>query len=93
MGSDIIGWHFKEKSLGDCIIIAPDTYLDDNNILWHTLQVSCSKHPEDCNIFKVSEVRTYIRRDKTSYQARPHQSLNYFAPRSHQSSELPHPLE
>jgi hypothetical protein len=66
-GTDIIGWRFKEKSLGNCIVIAPDTFLDDNNILWHTLQVSCSKHPDEDNVFKVSEVRTYIRRDKTSH--------------------------
>jgi hypothetical protein len=66
-GTDIIGWRFKEKSLGNCIVIAPDTFLDDSNILWHTLQVSCSKHPEDHNVFKVSEVRKYIRRDKSSH--------------------------
>ncbi len=66
-GTDIIGWRFKEKSLGNCIVIAPDTFLDDNNILWHMLQVSCSKHPDEDNVFKVSEVRTYIRRDKTSH--------------------------
>jgi hypothetical protein len=66
-GTDIIGWRFKEKSLGNCIVIAPDTFLDDNNILWHTLQVSCSKHSEDPNLFKVREVRTYIRREKSSH--------------------------
>ena len=41
-GTDIIGWHFKENSLGNCVVIVPDTYLDDSNILWHTLQVFCS---------------------------------------------------
>jgi hypothetical protein len=58
--TDIIGWRFKEKSLGNCIVIAPDTYMDDNNILWHMLQVSCSKHPEDSNEFKVSEEITHV---------------------------------
>ncbi len=57
-GSDIIGWHFKENSLGDCIVIAPDTFLDANNIRWHTLRVSCSEHPEDSNVFKFREIRT-----------------------------------
>jgi hypothetical protein len=66
-GGDIIGWHFKEKSLGDCVVLAPDTYLDENNILWNTLQVSCSKHPEESNVFKVSEIRTYIRCDKYAH--------------------------
>jgi hypothetical protein len=28
-GGDIIGWHFKEKSLGDCVVLAPDTFLDE----------------------------------------------------------------
>jgi hypothetical protein len=56
-GADIIGWHFTEKSLGQCVVLAPDTFLDENNILWHTLQVSCSRYPLDSNVFKVSEVR------------------------------------
>ncbi len=42
-GADIIGWHFTEKSLGKCVVLAPDAFLDENNILWHTLQVSCSR--------------------------------------------------
>jgi hypothetical protein len=36
-------------------------------MLWNTLQVSCSKHPEESNVFKVSEIRTYIRRDKCAH--------------------------
>ena len=60
-GGDIIGWHFKEKSLGDCVVLATDTFfLDENNILWNTLQISCSKHPEETNVFKVSEIHTHL---------------------------------
>jgi hypothetical protein len=57
-GGDIIGWHFKENSLGDCVVLATNTFLDENNIQWNTLQISCSKHPEESNVFKVSEIRT-----------------------------------
>jgi hypothetical protein len=73
-------------SLGDCIVLATDTYLDDNNILRHTLQVSCSQHLEDSNVFKVSEICTYIRRDKSSHgpPAKPNLPL---------PPELRHPLE
>jgi hypothetical protein len=76
-GGDIIGWHFKEKSLGDCVVLATDTFLDENNILWNTLQISCSKHPEEANVFKVSEIRTYIRRDKYAHRppAKPDPSV------------------
>ena len=93
-GADIIGWHFTEKSLGKCIVLAPDTFLDENKILWHTLQVSCSKYPLDSNVFKVSEVRTYIRRDRTAHgpSARsPPPGSTVLRPTL--SPELRHPLE
>ena len=32
-GSDIIGWHFTENTLGKCVVIATDTFLDADNIL------------------------------------------------------------
>jgi hypothetical protein len=86
-GGNIIGWHFKEKSLGDCVILVPDTFLDENNILWNTLQVSCSKHPEESNVFKVSEIRTYIRRDKYAHCPPAKLSPPVLPP------ELRHPLE
>ena len=83
-----------EKSLGKCVVLAPDTFLDENNILWHTLQVSCSRYPLDSNVFKVSEVRTYIRRDRTAHgpSARsPSPSSSLLRPIL--SPELRHPLE
>ncbi len=87
-------WHFKEKMLEDCVVIAPGTFLDENNILWHTLQVSCSKHPEESNVFKVSEIRTYIRRDKYAHcpPAKPDPSIRPLL-RPALPPELRHPLE
>jgi hypothetical protein len=95
-GGDIIGWHFKEKykSLGDCVVLAPDTFLDENKMLWNTLQVSCSKHPEESNVFKVSEIRTYIRRDKYAHcpPAKPGPSVRPLL-RPALPPELRHPIE
>jgi hypothetical protein len=65
-GLDILGWKFKEKTLGPCTIVATDTLLDDNNILWNTMQISSSK-TKDTFVAKVSEVRTWIRRDKSAH--------------------------
>jgi len=65
-GGDILGWTFYEKTLGPSTVIATDTLLDDNNILWITMQISSSKM-QDTFVAKVSEVRTWIRRDKSSH--------------------------
>ena len=64
-GIDILGWTFKEKTLGPCTVVSTDTLLDDNNIVWNTLQLSSSK-TKDTFVAKVSEVRTWIRRDKSA---------------------------
>jgi hypothetical protein len=65
-GIDILGWTFYEKTLGPCTVIGTDTLLDDNNILWNTMQISSSK-TQDTFVAKVSEVRTWIRRDKSAH--------------------------
>jgi hypothetical protein len=62
-GLDLLGWKFKEQTLGTCT--STDTLLDDNNILWNTLQIASSK-TDDTFVAKVSEVRKWIRRDKTA---------------------------
>ncbi len=55
---DILGWTFYERTLGHCTALNTDKYLDDDNILWHTLAFTSSKCPdEDSVIAKVSEVR------------------------------------
>jgi hypothetical protein len=60
-GIDILGWKFKKKTLGPCTVVATDALLDDNNILWNTMQISSSK-TKDTFVAKVSEVRTWIRK-------------------------------
>jgi hypothetical protein len=65
-GLDLLGWQFKGKTLGPCTVVFTDTLLDDNNILWNTLQIASSK-PNDTFVAKVSEVRTWIRRDTSSH--------------------------
>ncbi len=62
---DILGWTFYERTLGPCTVIAKDTLLDDDNILWNTMQISSSK-TQDTFVAKVSEVRTWFRRDKSA---------------------------
>jgi hypothetical protein len=62
----MLGWRFKEKTLGPCTVVATDTLLDDNNILWNTMQISSSK-TKDTFVAKVSEVRSWIRRDKSAH--------------------------
>jgi hypothetical protein len=31
-GLDLVGWKFKERTLGPCTVLSTDTLLDDNNI-------------------------------------------------------------
>jgi hypothetical protein len=60
-GSDLIGWTFFEKSLGHCTVLNTDTYLDHDNILWHTLAFDSSK-AKDIVVSKVSEVRRWCKK-------------------------------
>jgi hypothetical protein len=55
-GLDILGWKFREKALGPCTVIATDTLLDDNNILWNTMQIASSK-TQDTFVAKVIQPR------------------------------------
>jgi hypothetical protein len=55
MGADLIGWTFRERSLGYCKVLNTDTYLDEDSILWNTLVYSSTK-AKDNVVSKVSEV-------------------------------------
>jgi hypothetical protein len=80
-GRDILGWKFK------------DTLLDDDNILWNTLQIESSKS-NDTFVTKVSEVRTWIRRDKSANgpPATPDLPVPHIL-RENLPPELRHPIE
>jgi hypothetical protein len=54
-----------ERTLGNCTVLHTDTFLDDDNIRWHTLAFTSSKSPdEDSVVAKVSEVRNWCRKGK-----------------------------
>ncbi len=62
-GLDLIGHSFSDKSLGDCLIVGTDTWLDEDGILWHLLQYTQSRKPKaDPLVSKVSEVRAWLKR-------------------------------
>jgi hypothetical protein len=92
-GRDILGWKFKERTLGPCTVLATDTLLDDDNILWNTLQIESSKS-NDTFVAKVSEVRTWIRRDKSAHgpPATPDPPVPHIL-RENLPPELRHPIE
>ena len=67
--------------------------MDDNNILWNTMQISSSK-TQDTFVAKVSEVRTWIRRDKSAHG--PSAKTSPPAPdllRETLPADLRHPIE
>ena len=71
-GIDLIGHTFQDTARGLCRIIGTDTYLDDDGILWHTLQYNSSKYPkDDTRISKVSEVRSWIKRKGSTPPRQP----------------------
>jgi hypothetical protein len=92
-GLDLVGWKFKERTLGPCTALSTDTLLDDNTILWNTLQISSSK-TNDTFVAKVSEVRTWIRRDKSAQSppAKPDPPVSTIV-RDNLPPELRHPIE
>jgi hypothetical protein len=92
-GLDLLGWKFKERMLGPCTVLSTDTLLDDNNILWNILQVASSK-TDDTFVAKVSEVRTWIRRDKSAHSppAKPDPPVPTIV-RDNLPPELRHPIE
>jgi hypothetical protein len=61
-GLDLIGHSFPDKSLGTCRVIGTDTYLDDDGIIWHLLQYTSSRKPNDEPLVsKVSEVQSWLK--------------------------------
>jgi hypothetical protein len=92
-GLDLVEWKFKERTLGPCTVLSTGTLLDDNNILWNTLQVASSK-TNDTFVAKVSEVRTWIRRDKSALSppAKPDPPVPTIV-RDNLPPELRHPIE
>ncbi len=71
-GIDLVGHTFQDTSRGLCRIIGTDTYIDDDGVLWHTLQYTSSKYPkQDARISKVSEIRSWLRRRGSAPPPKP----------------------
>jgi hypothetical protein len=71
-GIELVGHTFQDPSRGLCLIIGTDTYFDDDGVLWHTLQYSSSKYPNQEALFsKVSEVRSWLKRRGSTPPQKP----------------------
>jgi hypothetical protein len=93
-GLDLLRWQFKEKTLGPCTVVSTDTLLDDNNVLGNTIQIESFK-TNDTFVAKVSEVRTWIRRDKSSHgpSAKPDPPLPTIVSPNNRGTEVCFPIE
>ncbi len=42
LGIDLVGYRFTDRALGQCEVVGPSTYTDEDNIVWNTLEfTSC----------------------------------------------------
>ena len=72
LGLDLIGHSFPDKSLGTCCVVGTDTYLDEDGIIWHLLQYTSSRKPDDDPLVsKVSEVRGWLKRKGSTSPSHP----------------------
>ncbi len=61
---DLVGYSFKDRALGQCKVVGPSTYTDEDNIVWNTLEFTSTTYPIDLQFSKVSELRAWITKDK-----------------------------
>ncbi len=64
IGINLVGYTFKDRVLGKCKVVAPSTYIDENNIVWNTSEFTSTTYPSELQFSKVSEVRAWITKDK-----------------------------
>ncbi len=56
LGIDLVGYSFKDRALGQCKVVGPSTYTDEDKITWNTLEFTSTTYPTDLQFSKVSEV-------------------------------------
>jgi hypothetical protein len=75
-GIDLIRWTFHDQSLGTCTVIETDSYIDEDGVIWNCLAYSRAKHPKaPPEVSKVTEVRTWISRDKNAIAPLPNATM------------------
>jgi hypothetical protein len=75
IGIDLVGYTFTNRALGQCKVLAPSTYADEDNIVWNTLDFSSSVYTTETQFAKVSEVRAWIKKDKNHRAPSPTTSI------------------
>jgi hypothetical protein len=71
LGIDLVGYSFTDRALGQCKVVGPSTYTDEDNIVWNTLKFTSTTYPIDLQFSKVSEVRAWIVKDKNHRASAP----------------------
>ncbi len=60
----MIGYKFTDRALGQCEVVGPSTYTDEDNIVWNTMEFTSTTYLIELQLPKVSEVRAWITKDK-----------------------------
>jgi hypothetical protein len=71
LGINLVGYSFTDRALGQCKVVGPSTYTDEDNIVWNTLEFTSTTYPIDLQFSKVSEVRAWIAKDKNHRASAP----------------------
>jgi hypothetical protein len=91
IGIDLVGYTFTDRALGQCKVLAPSTYADEDNIVWNTLDFSSSVYTTETQFAKVSEVRAWIKKDKNHRAPSPATSIIRPAPQLLTQGPIPAP--
>jgi hypothetical protein len=55
IGIDLVGYTFTDRVLVKCKVVAPSTYVDENNIVWNTLEFTSRTYPSELQIILQSQ--------------------------------------
>ena len=91
LGIDLVGYSFKDRALGQCKVVGPSTYTDEDNITWNTLEFTSTTYPTDLQFSKVSEVRAWITKDKNHRPPAPAPTPVRPAPQRLTQGPIPEP--
>jgi hypothetical protein len=91
IGIDLVGYSFKDRALGQCKVVGPSTYTDEDNIVWNALEFTSTTYPIDLQFSKVSEVQAWIAKDKNHRPPAPVPTPVRLAPQRLTQGPIPEP--
>jgi hypothetical protein len=91
LGIDLVGYSFTDRALGQCKVVGPSTYTDEDNITWNTLEFTSTTYPIDLQFSKVSELRAWIIKDKNHHAPVPVTTPARTAPQRLTQGPIPDP--